>query len=1848
MFEELFKNKKTKYQIDLNNETNFSCWVLKEIKKEKNSSPNLSERISYGALGLYLQKINAKKKTTSKYYQMKLSNLSEDVFPLERNPDLSFIYYNSNKENLFGQNIYEKKMSSDDKFEEYKIKIIKTDIPEMILYKYKYDDKIFQEILDDSEDEINYIYKILQAKNKTINKSKDDIINCIESIINIHKKQLFDIPIITQKHSSLYNKLFTEEEVVTILSLYDAAYVQFKLRQKKIIKLINQTLIMTNNQYEFDDEYVNNAENELDLDLALSYIGFLITIFNNNSQNKFCNSLMDLNINLNSKKLLQSILEDECDKITEHFCLSPEEVVYNIKVLKKEIPPPLKKPSNEYQLMDLCLNKVNELCQKNKKYHPIYLLQKAINYHIISLSSHPYIAKLIYETYSKNVTLSTFPTEKGKIILNSSHPSYRCKRIEKCPVEKLIIAMQNNENNFSEIYLDIEKCENEGLINLKYDIDLASKNIEELVSLLNRAINGFWEEKNEVNNKKNIDNMSESEDNESSKTKLEYKKKVLVRKLVVKNMILDKEFTQKFYINHIKKKLHNIAEKSLIEKMSNKFYSLITRQYIKNINGKNDDDNYYYSIFFLNANEFCCISIDKNKKIKYYNIFKSFFNKNKNTSEQNKKLTEINELRREFIKHRPKYIILGVNNIGCFQLINYFKEYYNDILIYSDYLSLLRKPKNYENISSDDESYFYSVAFDQYKFTINPLYFFIENYNFKYEKNFILNIKLDPLQDQINDITLLNYCLETQIKRAANYCKFKFPKEKIVPSNYYCFMNGLGPVTGKVIEDNKFIKNIDDIKKFINKNIYKNIEEFLAEENGMDIENENDYNPNNYIYNLNGEDILNKMINALYPLKVNSIHNVLVNNIDSTNNIVNCILFFNENILNCVLPFNLIPDFVVNKEVYFKKYRIIICKIIEIQIKENKYIIKISNKIQDLEYYNKLSFIEEESYLKKELTRFNIIEEEDYKLSEIEKLKNIINLHKEKTNKTLVKIKEDTHKKNIFLDEIKKEKLSIEDYGHFCIRPSFIGTDHLFLTFSIIEDLTLNYDISIDKNNEYILNEKRYQKIDEIINDFANNLLKRINEFKNNKYFKKPDEMKTIFDNIFTNINNKASDYENNFFKDNIIMCFMEDSPNYGLLLNKTINNNFIIDYIEILQNGFNFHNLFFENISLIIDYFNENHEKEYYKEFICNQHISNIHSLIEDIDIYYDKFINEEEKNEKIDLSQNQQVISKKNQFLGKKLKSQEFSGWDGEKDNLQNNQKKNIADEWDNNFSGWENNNIDIFNKNQKDKNITNSLGNNKPNEKNTWNNYNFNKNNNKKTWKNSNNNNNSELWNNNSNIINSNNLNNNNSNWNENKNYYNFDLWNNNEINNIDNWNANANKNSSNSGGKNSKKEFDNIWNSDNNLSNYHNNNKNDNWADIKNDNKKEKNNNKKEINFNDNDIDIISSEKITNNNFQYKKEKKSWNNSSNNYYNKNNEDEQDKYNNKKDNYKNNNKGIWDKNKKRKNKDNINGVESNFSGWGTEDPKKEEENEEEKEKDYDSKENNISNEEDVWNNNENNGKNEWGDLKLNEKDNDEWGNFGINESKNNNSKVLKKNIINDWDIKTENNKNDKKKNNQKNIINNFGDTTNNKADNNIINWNISANNIGNEWNIINDKNGKKIENDINWTDNNNTINNNKYEISWSTVNKKDNDNWNNKVNDSFDNKKNDDTNKNNAENNNTDFRQKNYSHGNNFNNKNNNKSNSMNNEQIFNCSNNNYYQNSFNNNNLKSNNNYNFNKNRENSSSYPKKKKNAANWKDELFKNDGMNDIKDESEGDIIEFEKMADFGGFNLEEKPSNKK
>ena len=1597
MLEELVKNKNVVYKVNLNRDKYQNCWRLKDINKDKKNTQELSNNkniISFASLNLYLQKITAKKRSdNSKYYKLRFNILFNDIFPFERNPNMNFINYNNNsKENRFEINTNRKiKFTEDinDRIEEYKKKIIGNDIPEMILYKYKYDEILFQELNEDIKEETNFILDILNFK---YDFSQNEVfILCIDSLISKFKKDFLDIPYIIKHFSDLFKDYFNGDEAINILSLYDAKYIQFKLKQKKIIELYRQALMRNS---EIDVSYINNAQTDLDLELSLSYIAFIIIIINRKSKNKICEELINLNINLNNKRLFQTILEDGCDKISEQFCLSPEEVVYNLKVLKNEISGDLKEPNNDCQLIDICLNKVNELSQTNRKYHPIQLLQKVINYNIIALSCHPYIFKIIFKCYFKTLTLSTYPTDKGNKILNASHSSFRCKRIEKCPIELFMNNIKKNKNNFSELYLDIENCEKEGFIKVQYDIDLENKIIEDLVSLLNKAINGGIDEKkykNKIDNFKDS-NSSESEENEEMKTKIEYQKKIMARKIIVKNMIIEKEFTQKYFINYIKKELYDVSERLLIEKMSKQFHLIIKRNYIKNEKSRSVDI-FYYSIFFINLNTFCCIVIDSNKKIKFHSIFKSFFvNQNcKNDLELNRKMNEIDELNREMIRHKPKYIILGVNNIGSYQLIEYFlKENYQEELILTDYLSLLKKPKQCENMNEED--YYYNIAFDQFKFTFNPLEFIIENYNFKYEKNFILNIKLDQFEDYVNDIPLLNYCLETQIRTVMNNKKFKYPKDKDIPDNYYCFMNGLGPITCKIFDE----KN--DMKDLLINNIKKNVEEFLIGANDMDMDSET------VIYKLNDEEKFEKMINSFSKIKKNNIYNVFVNDVDTDNKLVNCILFYNQNILQCKLPFSNIDDNIYDKDKYFNKFRIILCKIKEIKITESNYEIQLSNKIEDLYYFIEPNDLKEKSNLINGIIKLEINEENDNILSEIHKLKNIVN-NINKIDKFLIKIKEEKNCRNITLNELKKEFVDY-DYCRFCFRPSFIGTNHLFLTFSICETITLNYDISIDEDKKYILKENKYESLNDLTINFVNKLLKKLNEFKQSKYFKSPTQMKSILNSIFNDINNKTNMYNNDDFIDDIIIFFMEDSPNYGIFFTKTKDSNYTMDYIEFIPNGFYFHNILFENLSLLIDYYFENNEKDFYKEFICNQIISNVHSKMEEIDIEYMEFVKDldwskNNINDNFNKLDTNNVFSQKNKYLGKKTKDLDFNGWSSNLDNNENNQnndsinRNNEFDSLGDKKSVFKRNKIYSNNNNLESKNIKKEINENWGNNNNTIQNE-------------------IDIWGNNINRI-------------QNKNEK---LGNNNNIKNeIDSLGNNNNSNI--------VQNDNDIWGNNNNT----NQNYNDNWESGDN-NWAEINNHEKKKIIEESDINIISSQKISKNYNDGEYENKmnySNNNISGNYNNKSKFDKNfDKSNeNKKKNY-------LDK------KNNL--ISSNFSGWDQSGNKEGKDIEQEQ---YE--ENNNSNI--VNNNNSNNNDEGWEDFKEQAKKNND-DNKDINNWFDSKSLKNENNENYNWPIKPsdknilDNNNSNKNKDNN---ISNKNNNNNNKSDNNEGKaFNISNNNF------------------------------------------------------------------------------------------------------------------------------------------------------------------------------------------------
>jgi hypothetical protein len=104
-------------------------------------------------------------------------------------------------------------------------------MPEMILYKYKYDEILFKALKEDTKEETYFILDILKYK---YNYSQNDMfISCIDSLITKFKKDLLDIPYIIKNYSDIFKDYFNADEAINILSLYDAKYIQFKLKQKK-------------------------------------------------------------------------------------------------------------------------------------------------------------------------------------------------------------------------------------------------------------------------------------------------------------------------------------------------------------------------------------------------------------------------------------------------------------------------------------------------------------------------------------------------------------------------------------------------------------------------------------------------------------------------------------------------------------------------------------------------------------------------------------------------------------------------------------------------------------------------------------------------------------------------------------------------------------------------------------------------------------------------------------------------------------------------------------------------------------------------------------------------------------------------------------------------------------------------------------------------------------------------------------------------------------------------------------------------------------------------------------------------------------------------------------------------------------------------------------------------------------------------------------------------------------------------------------------------------------------------------------------------------------------------------
>ena len=1652
-------------------------------------------------------KLNLKNNIINKK-NMELQNINDDIFPKERQGGSS--NYFSTELNMYGNiQINSSANSPENTLEKNKDIIFSNDIPEMLLYKYNYDMALYNESLKDIEYEVEWMYDFLNMGKCTKNQNDPNEIKlCLKNLLNHHKEKKYDIPYIIANCEDIYKKFFRHNEVLDILSVYEVEFLRLQKKRKKILNSYEYVqkkkgdwgLGQEIDKYYLPKKYILEAKTDLELDLIEALLGILTYVSQSNELDENYKNMINVEIlkNLNiDYSLLNKVKDDKLDEIIKQFCLYPEQVVHNLKVAKGEINDKIiEPPFPGCPLNDLCKKSLIETAGKYASTKDI--LMASFQYYNLILSLNPYIFNLIYKKYYDIYTLSTEPTEKGKEILNSLHPSYHCKRIDKMPINYFFEEKNESPCNlytkkFGEIFLDIEKCANTGLIKYALNMPETPEEIKDLKSSLSKAING-------LSDKMEIEGNIITNPNHD----ILLKKYNGARNLCLENLLI---ISKGFFLNVIKTKLHNYSEKALIKNISSEFFKIISRNFTGNIPL---DNSTIFSIIFNNEkNYFKVIVLSPHFKIlkekELYYVWKG-----DNYIERDLEITiNSSEEQAQFAtllsQFTPRAIIIDVSNLESYKMINFLRSKFHDInLIYSDYNSIIYKLKPYQMTLEQEMK----SAIEQVKYVINPVNQIIDLWRYKYEDNLLLNLSLHPLQDSIKDIPLLCYSLENQVIYVINskgiWLKDLFKYSK----NIFYFISGFGPSTSSFIIQN--LKNFDELRNSLRKNcanIYNHIELFFYE---------NKINQYGLYKIIRGNDeiglkkieVFSAMIKDKIYFKKFCLCNAIVNRVDYTNNLIYCYLLRGENTIKAILPFDYVDPYNKDYQKYFYPQRIILCKIKNIILRHNSYEVVLSNKNDDL--ISVKDFFDEQNQNNNKIDqKYAKIEQDDFIIKEIQRLKEIQAIYGEKmtdkdknnnTDKTenkkklkysLISLENEQFLKNVTYNNMKKIRTM-----EYIIRPSFRGENYLILSFYLIDDIYLNYDIEIitkkeeneESNNtitEYKLGNNTYNSLTDIVNKFASKMKNTIENFRKNDYFKKPEEIRELYTKIFgienpmnlskdknkIGIKNKRKEIENENIKTNvmnvIILGFLKEEPDYGIILTKTNDEiNYTIDFVKFMHNGYLFHGVLYMNLNEIIFFLKEKRKTTQYQNFLKSQFICTTHQQIVEIDEQYTEFEGIDPNLEKYNSVFNYNDLNN----LKSNLLTNDFDN---------NSSSKVLLGKKRNHDDGWGSENM---NENNNDNGQENVWGKGENNED-AWGNIAENKDNNDGWGSPSENKNNNDGW----------------GNPSENKN--NNDGWGDNQIQQnkdnpwgiADNSENNNNKKNNNSGWNDNTQN--NTWASDNNNNN---NSKNGNWNNNKNNNKWQNNNfkNNKKSYSNDNNKKYGNHKNNGYNNKYNNKNKNNsgWNNKDKpkqevnfDWSNNNNEQENDNWgsgnnesNNNKTNYESSD--VWGKN------NNSNDNKDTNDNWGSSNNNNSNDNWGSNDNTKNDGWNNTNNNEDGWpvdDTNKNNENDPWGESKENNDKNNikssfnSWGGNEINISNDNNN-----NNDNSWaDNNKKNNFNSGNRNNNFHKSNSGKRSFSNNNRNN--NYNKNNNNFGNKKDNYNNKGGYSS----NWGSNNFQNNKNKF---------------------------------------------------------------------------------------------------------------------------------------------------------------
>ena len=1170
-----------------------------------------------------------------KYKAMEVQNIQESIFPKNREDSNNPSSIDTSPVSNQGSNIID--ISEDSK----NIDVTKINIPEPILIKYSNNEdkvKIGQNLINE---EVNWI--IFQLD---LDFNNEDLKSVLKEILELHKINFYDIPFIATYYKHLYNKYFTYDDIFDILTFYDVEFIKFSQAKNIIIIQFEEIkqYISEKEKEIFKEQFISNCYCDYDLNFIKAYFSFLSRLNKEDITNKGIEILLSNLIKYNNFSKLKNCIQINYKVIANIFMLTLPEIEENLNYYSKGEFEKIK----EAPFPDVTMKEIASQYTTKDNIQEIEILTQTAKYIACLLGKYPAIRKILYDYFFDNTFLNTKPTENGKKILSVFHPCFRCKRIKNKKISDFFYNKDKGiyDDEKGEFFLEIQDCVQKGLITMELIIENNEAKFSELSKKFSMSINGI---KGESEYKTKIN---------PEERKYQYR---IMRDEAIRLLINDPNYIKSEFLEDIKKQLYDYSIKCIMRKSAKNFHDLIGNNYF----GDNPNKGNLISLYISqkNPNKVSCVVLNENGINSNNYEFSLIGEKSiliQNLQDKTEFSEEVALFKKIVNENKPTAIVISANDLKAYNLYRVIQdnisiEYHN--IIFSSYIYLLSSG-NSIICESDDNV----LAEKQGRFIQNPVAEILTLWDYSYNKNEILNLRLNKFKNYITEIDFYCYILENEIKKVLNERGIDFELMIRIKSlkNEIYFINGSGFYIGDKIYKSLISGRNNLINRKSLKKILKENERLFTDINGfIYFNNENQYLEKTRIpyesYNEFYQEIGNLLsIENLNEKSFNSNISSIINQLKEKNTEIenNCKLKFYIN--EIISPFN------IESKVYISQtYNEIFLMLVNDSRSLRKNAIKTAmtdrmdeaNKTIICNIFERDKFIP--AYLKFENTDNNI---EDFKKGYIFNCK-IISIEFETLSKYEInitsQINELKNHKNFIQEQI---DLNLFDNFEFIEEEDFINKD-----IELIENI--KKDVPDDKNIKFksnpILFNYNFEKINfkTALNSFKNKqpgdlifrpcfkegyvtlTYKIDDEIINNKYIKmiEDENHKIIFefeDDNYPNIEELIYSFNNSYvkniksilsnkhyikgnsienFKNEVCdfgklnnkknqlpfyFSFLPDFPDYAILGIYSNENYCNIEFIKIEKNYFLFHNEKFEIIEKLLSYLKKNYLKKEYIEY--------------------------------------------------------------------------------------------------------------------------------------------------------------------------------------------------------------------------------------------------------------------------------------------------------------------------------------------------------------------------------------------------------------------------------------------------------------------------------------------------------------------------------------------------------------------------------------------------------------------------------------------------------------------------